>query len=596
MSNGAGRSLKERNLKDHFSDLPQPSEAEPIPTTLNDDYLKGLESYVDALSKHIINIQGEELALTRNFTDKLKSLKKNRSGEDEARNQYLRGISAIRERRKTFREMLFEAHSERRKLWESTELQKEEDELIRRKMSRLSALPEADSHKVIRKIAFIDIFFWVYLAFQIALIIIYGTATKYDASPSQMATVGGNYRIDNLYTMYAHIALMVFIGFGYLMSYMKKFGYSAIGYSFLTAAFSLQWAIIVIGFFDNAALDVDEDNQIPAWQKLSLGIDSLIQGLYGATTVLVAFGAILGRLTPLHHLIMATWMIGWYGLNHFLLDGLMKTIDVGGSMEIFLFGSAFGLAISWTTGRPSERKRDHEDKDSRYDSDIFSIIGTLFLWILWPSFNAAFAPDGTQMRVVINTVLSLCTGTIFSFLFSRVFRGGKFKIGDVQRGTLAGGIALGSCSSFLVGPGGAMATGAVAASLSTVAIVHLTPSLYRWIGLQDSMSVLGTYFIPALVGAIAGIVSAATSTNSMTIYGVDFNLVFPDRHKSQAAWHILGLITSIGVGLVAGASLGFIFFLVRRFIKEKEIFYSDETQWEVPSDFEYHIELEDEKN
>ena len=43
---------------------------------------------------------------------------------------------------------------------------------------------------------------------------------------------------------------MMFIGFGFLMTFLKKYGYSSVGYNFLVAAYVLQWALLVKGFVD----------------------------------------------------------------------------------------------------------------------------------------------------------------------------------------------------------------------------------------------------------------------------------------------------------------------------------------------------------
>jgi ammonium transporter Rh len=43
---------------------------------------------------------------------------------------------------------------------------------------------------------------------------------------------------------------MMFVGFGFLMTFLKKYAYSSIGFNFLLAAFVLEWAIILNGFFD----------------------------------------------------------------------------------------------------------------------------------------------------------------------------------------------------------------------------------------------------------------------------------------------------------------------------------------------------------
>jgi ammonium transporter Rh len=51
---------------------------------------------------------------------------------------------------------------------------------------------------------------------------------------------------------------MVFIGFGFLMTFLKRYGYGSIGYNFLLAAYSLEWAILIRGWF--SAMASDEGN------------------------------------------------------------------------------------------------------------------------------------------------------------------------------------------------------------------------------------------------------------------------------------------------------------------------------------------------
>uniref|UniRef100_A0A914R3U8 Ammonium transporter AmtB-like domain-containing protein n=1 Tax=Parascaris equorum TaxID=6256 RepID=A0A914R3U8_PAREQ len=77
---------------------------------------------------------------------------------------------------------------------------------------------------------------------------------------------------------------------------------------------------------------------------------------------------------------------------HFLCYNLKVYIqanDIGGSMVVHAFGAYFGLALSFVIYKKKMLR--HENEGSNYNSDIFSMIGALFLWIFWPSFNAAVA-------------------------------------------------------------------------------------------------------------------------------------------------------------------------------------------------------------
>lgn len=42
---------------------------------------------------------------------------------------------------------------------------------------------------------------------------------------------------------------MIFIGFGFLMTFLQRYGFSSVGFNFLIAAFALQWATLMQGFF-----------------------------------------------------------------------------------------------------------------------------------------------------------------------------------------------------------------------------------------------------------------------------------------------------------------------------------------------------------
>ena len=58
-------------------------------------------------------------------------------------------------------------------------------------------------------------------------------------------------------------------------------------------------------------------------------------------------------------------------------------------MAIHAFGAYYGLAASYVlfTKRPAVGAS-HAKNGSAYLNDVFAMIGTIFLWVFWPSFNA----------------------------------------------------------------------------------------------------------------------------------------------------------------------------------------------------------------
>lgn len=56
--------------------------------------------------------------------------------------------------------------------------------------------------------------------------------------------------------MFQDVHVMIYIGFGFLMTFLKRYGFSAVGFNFLLASLIVQWALICEGFYDM------EDNKI----------------------------------------------------------------------------------------------------------------------------------------------------------------------------------------------------------------------------------------------------------------------------------------------------------------------------------------------
>ena len=52
-----------------------------------------------------------------------------------------------------------------------------------------------------------------------------------------------------LYAVFQDVHVMIFIGFGFLMTFLKKYGLSAVSLNMLISALSIQWTILVHGFF-----------------------------------------------------------------------------------------------------------------------------------------------------------------------------------------------------------------------------------------------------------------------------------------------------------------------------------------------------------
>merc|ERR1719230_2089540 len=95
----------------------------------------------------------------------------------------------------------------------------------------------------------------------------------------------------------------------------------------------------------------------------------------------------------------------FYAINESLGVVVYKAVDMGGSMYVHTFGAYFGLGVAYMVTRKKNVEKAEENFGSSKQSDMFAMIGTLFLWMFWPSFNGALASGNQQHRVVISTVL-----------------------------------------------------------------------------------------------------------------------------------------------------------------------------------------------
>ena len=83
---------------------------------------------------------------------------------------------------------------------------------------------------------------------------------------------------------------MIFVGFGFLMVFLKTHSWTSVGFNFLIAAYTLQITILIAGLW-HMFIEKEQDE----WHKITLDIPALIIGDFGAGAVLITFGAILGK-------------------------------------------------------------------------------------------------------------------------------------------------------------------------------------------------------------------------------------------------------------------------------------------------------------
>ena len=416
------------------------------------------------------------------------------------------------------------------------------------------------------------------LAFQALLFIGYYLFTDY--SNEATGTINGSVSndINKYYPFFQDVHVMIFIGFGYLMTFLKKYAFTSVGYTFLIGSFIIQYSILVNGLFHNIFMN--------HYEKIYLNIESLIIGDFTVGAVLVSFGALLGKLSLSQLFFMSIIEVILYSVNESIGVIKYQAVDMGGSMYVHTFGAYFGLAVSYVVSN-NKKLLNNKDESSDKNSDTFAMIGTLFLWMFWPSFNGALASGNSQHRVVINTILSLTSSCMAAFAISKYLRKKKFNMIDIQNATLAGGVAVGSSADLVIGPSFSMLIGMIAGIVSTFGYNKLQPWLYKKYNLHDTCGVNNLHGIPGIIGGLSGAISAAFTSNEL--YGDNIQNVFPAMdgtrsNKEQGLYQLLALLTTISISISGGLLTGKI--LNMRIFQNNKAYYDDKDNW--------HLEEEEE--
>lgn len=294
------------------------------------------------------------------------------------------------------------------------------------------------------------------------------------------------------YIIFRDIMVMLLLGFGFLMTFLEKFGLGAVGVTMLLTVLNMECNLII-------------ENVLTS--NYVINMETIINTEFSAAALLISFGALIGRATPLQMCVISIAEAVFYAINKIIIVfGLFGAEDVGGTITIHMFGAYFGLACAKAFG-PQEKESASNNKASRV-SDVFAFIGTTLLWVYWPSFVGATESDvaANEMYCLINTIMALVGSTGSTFFLSQYLNGGKFDAVHIQNSTLAGGVAIGSTARFAMGPGAALLVGIAAGLVSVLGYFYSSSFLEEKFGIFDTCGVGNLHGYPSLLGGLLSIV------------------------------------------------------------------------------------------
>jgi ammonium transporter Rh len=325
------------------------------------------------------------------------------------------------------------------------------------------------------------------------------------------------------YNYVIHILAMLLVGFGFLMVFVRRYGFGATTGTYLVVATGLPLYMLL------------RANGVFAHEIPPNTVKALLFAEFAVAAALIAMGAVLGRLRVFQYALLALFLVPAYLLNEWLvLDngmGLTEGFqDTAGSIIIHAFGAYFGLGLSLALTTARQRNQPIE---SDATSDRFAMLGSMVLWLFWPSFATAIVPFEEMPQTVVNTVLALCGATLSTYFLSTHFHKGKTSMVDMANAALAGGVAIGSTCN-IISPTGAFTVGLLAGAVSVIGYVFIQPALESRFKLIDTCGVHNLHGMPGLLGAIVAM---------MVVPGI-------------AAAQFIGIIFSVTLALLTGLAAG----------------------------------------
>ncbi|NWU99826.1 RHBG protein, partial [Upupa epops] len=396
--------------------------------------------------------------------------------------------------------------------------------------------------------------------FQGVLLLFFTFFVTYNEPSAQAEDVNSvANRIHGIFPFFQDIQVMLVVGLGLLLTFLPRYRLSALTHNFLLLNFSTQWALVLQGLIHHLHHG-----------HIHLDLHNLLTAEFAAVTVLISVGAVLGTTSLCQLLIVAVCEVPVYLASEWVIVSHLGVLDVGGTITIHIFSCYFGLGVS--KGLFGAMQRPVHPKESPTPcSDLMSLVGTLILWVFWPSFVAILCqPGDVQHRAILNTFLAMSTSAVTTVVASSLLeKDGKLSPGHLQNGSLAGGVAIGAVADMAMPPVAALALGSLSAVVCVLGFKFVTPILARKLMLQDQCGIHNLHGLPGILGALASTVailavSEDTSMSQTSPTGVNASNLEEGQwgeHRvgKKALCQVAGLAVAMGgsllAGLLAGATL-----------------------------------------
>ncbi|NXU83018.1 RHL protein, partial [Xiphorhynchus elegans] len=365
----------------------------------------------------------------------------------------------------------------------------------------------------------------------------------------------GQYLLPGSYPEFQDVNHMVIFGFGFFLMVLRRYGFSSTGFNLLIIVLGVQCSVLV------------EDLFIFFYPQANEGIlKSIEKAIISMTAVIISTGAVLGKINLVQLIVMTLVELIVFYVSRWINRTFLEVLDHLSLMHVHLFGAYFGLAVTGCFPEPSPGL----DKNrSTPKSDLFSMLGSVFLWVFWPSFNSLLAESKT--KAILNTYFALAVSAVSAFMLSALAaKDGKFRMTHIHSAVLAGGVTVSFVAESISHPWIAMILGLLGSVITILGSHCLQSCLNLPLKIHDTSGVHFTFGLPAVLGVLAQVVLLVVRewTNSSSL---DYLVLL----------HIGAFCQTISVALITGFITGSV--LNTRLLKIIPVskYFEDQIYWEV---------------
>ncbi|XP_015738851.1 blood group Rh(CE) polypeptide isoform X1 [Coturnix japonica] len=358
------------------------------------------------------------------------------------------------------------------------------------------------------------------------------------------------------YAALQDVSHVLVFGFGFFLMFLKRYSFSSVGFNLLIIVLGVQCSILM----ENVPVLLSD-------RTLEGSLSSIVQAAMSMVAVVISIGAVLGMINPMQSIVMTIVEIIVFCMSRWINENILEVSYHVSMMHVHLFGAYFGLAVSSRFSEPSPRS----DKNaSTSQSDLLAMLGTLFLWVFWPSFNSILALE--KNKAILNTCLALAVSAVTAFALSGLTtKDGKFRMSHIHRAAMAGGVTIGYAASSINYPWIAMILGLLASVISILGSFCLQSCFNPPLKIHDASGVHFTFGLPAVLGALAQVVFFVMEIQT-TLPSIGYQVIL----------NIGAFCFTISTALIAGLITGLILNL--KLLKPTPVskYFDDQMYWEFP--------------